>query len=361
VEAAQLSAKKATDAVPVATTAVAASEDFSKQTDAALEVSKKAATDLEKPLRALAFSPNGQQLASGGEDRLVHTWQAETGAPIESFEGQGEAITAVCFLGDGKLLSGAANKSVIVWDADPAWTLERTIGDANDPTRLIDRVIALDFSPDGKLLATGSGEPSRSGELKFWNVADGNLVRTIPDAHSDTIFCVRFSPDGAFVATSAADRFVKTFNVATGAFYRAFEGHTHHVLGVSWKSDGKTLASCSADNTIKVWDFVTGDQKKTIDGFGKEVTSVNFLADSDRVLSSCGDKTARVNNVTNGGAEKTFNGPGDFIYCSAATPDGKTVVAGGQDSVLRVWNAESGQATFTFDPAAKPAAEAPKK
>ena len=75
------------------------------------------------------------------------------------------------------LLAGGADKSAILWNTEPAWPLVRTIGSADDPSKFIDRVISLDFSPDGRLLATGGGYPSRSGELKLWNPADGTLVR----------------------------------------------------------------------------------------------------------------------------------------------------------------------------------------
>ena len=78
-----------------------------------------------------------------------------------------------------------------------------------------------------------------------------------------------------FWPASAADRFVKVFNVADGKLVRSFEGHTHHVLDVTWKSDGKVLASCGADNVIKVWDFITGDQLRTTAAFEKEVTAID--------------------------------------------------------------------------------------
>ena len=82
--------------------------------------------------------------------------------------------------------------------------------------------------------------------------------------HSDAVFGLDFSADGKYLASSAADKFVKVLDLSTGKVVKTFEGHTHHVLGVSWKRDGRTLASAGADNVIKVWDFVTGERKKTI-------------------------------------------------------------------------------------------------
>src|SRR5260221_4714401 len=107
-----------------------------------------------------------------------------------------------------------------------AWTLERTIGRPDDPATFVDRVLALDFSPDGKLLATGGGLAARSGQLKIWNVPDGRLVREIPDAHRDAIFGVRFSPDGQYLATTSADRLLKVFRAARGSLVLTVDGHT---------------------------------------------------------------------------------------------------------------------------------------
>jgi WD40 repeat protein len=172
----------------------------------------------------------------------------------------------------------------------------------------------------------------------------------MPDAHSDTVFSVAFSPDGKQLASCGADKFVKVFDVSTGKFIRAFEGHTHHVLGVSWQSDGKVLVSCGADNAVKIWDLDTGEQRRTITVFGKEVTSIHFVGDTTNVLGTSGDRSVRLMKTSDGGAVKNFNGATDYLYCGGATPDGKIIVASGQDSVLRVWSGESGQTIRNFDP-----------
>ncbi|HEY2148418.1 MAG TPA: c-type cytochrome domain-containing protein, partial [Pirellulales bacterium] len=325
IETTEQAAKHATEEVPVLKKAAEAAEAAQKTAEAAAEAGKKKVKESEAMTRGLAFSPDNMYLAVAGDNKLVQTWSAETGAPADTFTGLTAVVQVVAYASSGGILAGAADKSVVLWNAQPSWTLQRTIGTADDPKKLVDRVISLDFSPDGKLLATGSGEPSRSGELKLWNPADGGLVRTITDAHSDTIFCVRFSPSGEQIASCGADRFVKVWTTATGALVRAFEGHTHHVLGVAWQADGKGLASCGADNVVKVWDVSTGDQRRTIEGFGKEVTAITFVGGMPRVLTTSGDRTVRLHNTENGGNERNFGGPNDFLYTLAVTPDGKTV------------------------------------
>jgi WD40 repeat protein len=340
--------KKAVVEVPLAEQALKDIEAALSKTQADTETAKKAAAEAEKHFRTLAYSADGSQLAAGGDNHLVRTWMSDTGAPVESFAAHKAPVQAAAFLPNGAILSGSADSSLILWELSPAWALERTIGSIADGQTFSGRVTALAFSPDGTLLATGGGEPSRSGELKIFNVADGAAVRAIPDAHSDTVFGLEFSPDGVYLASSAADRFVKVFTVSNGKPARSFEGHTHHVLDVTWKSDGKVLASCGADNVIKVWDFVTGDQRRTTQPFGKEVTSLAFIGATPKVLASSGDKTVRLVNTDNGAMERTYSGPGDFMYAAASSADGRIAIAGGQDSTLFVWLVDGGQLLKSF-------------
>src|SRR5690606_20853435 len=184
------------------------------------------------------------------DGQAVYTWDTETGAPVDSYSGHGAPVGALAFTPAGNIVSAAADKSAIVWNTQAEWKLERTIGTPDATSPIADRVTAIDFSPDETLVATGSGEPSRSGELKIWKVADGSLAMDVKEPHSDTIYDVQLSPSGQYIASCGADRFMKVFEVASGKLHRSFEGHTHHVLGVSWRSDGRMLASSGADNVI---------------------------------------------------------------------------------------------------------------
>ena len=351
--AAVAAVKKSVTDVPATEAALKDSQVSLAKIQAESEAAKQAAAAAEKPVRALAYSPDGSQLASAGDNQLVRTWTTDNGSPVETFAGHQGAVLAAVFTPDGALLSGGADHAAILWNPTPGWTLERTLGNVDDPATLVDRVTSLAFSPDGKLLATGGGEPSRSGELKLFNVVDGTLARAIAEAHSDTIFGLDFSPDGLYLASSAADRFVKIFQVATGKHHKSFEGHTHHVLDVAWRSDGKVLASCGADNVMKIWDFITGDQQRTTAPFGKEITGMDFVGATPKIFVCSGDKTVRLLNSDNGAVERAYPGSNDFMYSIATSADGRLGIAGGQDSVLLVWLIEGGQLLKSF-PAPKP-------
>ncbi len=339
--------QKTTAALAEAQATTDAAEAARKLADDELQAARLAATAAEMPMQTLAFSPDNQTLATAGDDQLIHTWSAVSGAPFEVFKGHAAAVSSLAFLPGGDLVSAARDGAAVVWNPAPEWKLERTIGTGEAKSPLTDRVNALAFSRDGKLLAAGSGEPSRGGEIKLWDAATGALVRDLPNVHSDAVLGLDFSPDGRFLASGAADKMARVTDLATGKVARTFEGHTHHVLAVSWSLDGRTLATAGADNLVKVWDAVSGDRKKNIEGYEKEVTAVRFSGASATLLTSSGDNRVRL-VALDGKEVRAFPEVADFMQAAAITADGQVVVAGGQDGVLRVWNAADGKPLIVF-------------
>jgi WD40 repeat protein len=178
-------------------------------------------------------------------------------------------------------------------------------------------------------------------------VATGQLARDLPNLHSDAVLALEFSPDGKYLASGAADKIARVIDLATGKFTRSFEGHTHHVLSLSWSLDGRTLVTSGADNMVKVWDVVTGDRKKNIEGYEKEVTAVRFSGATTTLLTSSGDSKLRLVG-TAGNEVKSIPVP-EYLQAAALTADGKLIVAGGEASVLRVFNATDGKPVATFE------------
>jgi len=352
--------KEATDAVATAKALIVSTTAQQVASDTALKAGTAESLTKEKPFRAVAFSRDGKELAVAGDLGTINTYDSTTGSPLEVIDAHTGPVLALAYAGDHTLVTGSADQTAKAWSLNPPYKLagvlgpkKETPGDLNTSV-FVDRVLCLDFSHNGQLLATGGGDPSRSGELMIWDVKTQAVVKSLPDAHSDTVFGVQFSRDDKLLLTGAADKFVKIFDVATGEKVKSFEGHTNHVLGVAWKYDGKLIASAGADNAVKIWNVETGEQARTIAGYTKQVTSLQFMGRGQNVVSCAGDKTVRFHQADNGGNIRTFAGANDFLFAVTGSADEKIVASGGQDGILRIWNGTTAALLKTFEPPKPP-------
>ena len=334
--------KRAGESRAGAIDALAAAEAEQAARTAALDQAKKAveAAKAGAKFSALAFSPDGKWLIGADEGGRLFCWAARDGGQVGTIGNHGSKVDSLRFLEGGALVAAGGR----VWESRPAWRLTRAIGDGKDATIFGGRVTGLAFSPDGETLATGSGVPSRSGDLKLWNVRDGALLGGAEDAHSDTIADVEFSPDGAVVATAGMDRVARVFKVGDASELAAFEGHGGHVLGVAWRDDGRVLATAGADHKAKLWDLEESKLIKNIEGFGNEVTAIDFVGLGEDLVTSSGDKNVRYGKAQLADPQKCF------LYSVAASADGRVIVAGGDDGTLRVWDGVEKKSLFRFAP-----------
>eukprot|EP00913_Durusdinium_trenchii_P035266 g32996.t1 len=309
-------------------------------------------------------------------------------------------VTALAFSPDGKQLASSGYHEVIVWDPVKG-TIVRRITD------VAERVYNLDFSPDGKLLAVAAGTPGQLGEVKLFDTATGKRVADLVTS-DDSVFSVAFSPDGKRLASGGADRAIRIFDVATRKLLATIEDHADWVMDVAWSPDGTRLASASRDKTSKVFDMtaskalkdaaflsledgpqISGDSLVTYNGHGQPVFGVAFSSDgktvitsgSDkqvrvwgvanaklvraikgfggevfrisvskdgRVFSSSADKNARVHTFANGKVVSTLGGHTDWVYSIAHNPATKRIATGTYNGEVRIWNAADGKQLLSF-------------
>jgi|JI6StandDraft_1071083.scaffolds.fasta_scaffold02098_11 WD40 repeat protein len=348
--------KLVTESSTKATATVAATKAAAEAAKKAQEMATAAKTEAEKArataipaLKALAFSPDGSQLASLDGTNRVRVWSTATGRGIQSVTvaDAGTAASLVWPSTDGCVVTGDKASVLLPDPAKAAWKLERTLGTGDGKSPITDRVNALAFSPDGKTLAIGSGEPSRSGDISLWDMASGKLTKRFDERHIDSVLTLAFSPDGKHLASGGADKAVRITELSSGKMVKLFEGHTHHVLGVSWRGDGRIIASAGADNVVKVWDWTSGDRRKNVEGWDKEVTALHYLGSGDLAATTSGDAKLRLIN-SDGGEVKVLAGAKDFMNTLSSTHTGDILVAGGEDGILRVWDVLSGKEIRAF-------------
>ena len=301
-----------------------------------------------RPFRAAALSPSGQGLLTVADDGLWTRWNPATGRPLTAFAVVQGTPLAMAALGDDEFLAAFPDGVRRVRTARP-WFLRQTLVATPGTPAFLDRVNALAFSPDGKLLATGGGEPSRSGELKLWKLPEGTLERDLGALHSDAVTAVAFSPRGDRLATAGTDRFARIIGLQTNAPRFNLEGHTHHVIGLAWSPDGGVLATAGAEGAVKLWNPRTGERRKNVDGFGKEVVGLQAAGPSLRFVAVSGAGQGRLFKA-DGEKIRDLAAVPEYLQAMAVSGDGRWILGGDDRGVVRVWDAESGELRHSWAP-----------
>jgi WD40 repeat protein len=251
--------------------------------------------------------------------------------------GHANSVNAVSFSPDGKLLgSGSADNTVKLWDTTTGKEIKTLTGHTN-------AVFAVSFSPNGKLLASGSFDQT----VKLWDITTGKEIK-IFTGHTDNVVGVSFSPNGKLLASAGADKIVKLWDISTGKEIKTFTGHTSSVLSASFSPDGKLLASASLDKTVKLWDTTTGKQIKTLTGHTARVCGVSFSPNGKLVTSGSADKTVKLWDISTGKEIKTLTGHTDEIWRVSFSPDGKLVASASFDKTVKLWDTATGKQIKTL-------------
>jgi WD40 repeat protein len=194
----------------------------------------------------VAFSPDGQRLASGSHDQTVKIWDSATGKELFALKGHARSVGSVAFSPDGqRLASGSHDQTVKIWDSATGNELFTLKGRAG-----VGPIVA--FSPDGQRLATGSADKT----VRIWDSATGKELFALK-GHVSYVYGVAFSPEGQRLVSGSEDQTVRIWDSGTGKELCAFKGHAGRVNGVAFSPDGQRLASANEDGSIHLWETMT--------------------------------------------------------------------------------------------------------
>ncbi len=297
---------------------------------------------------SIAFSPDGRTLASGDagpgrENKAIELWDVRTGKRLRKLTGHSDKIISMAFSPDGRILaSGSWDKTIKIWDVGTGKEL-RTLKDKPGfwskalsiavsaatgqvvplPKDQSSPAWSVAFSPDGRMLASGSDDNT----IRLWDPVKGKKLRTL-EGHSDFVISIAFSPDGRTLASGSVDNTIKLWDPAKGKNLRTLKGHTKSVNEVVFTPDGRTLASGSFDTTIKYWDVGTGRELRSFDGHSASIHAMVFSLDGKILMTGGEDSVIKFRDVATGTVIRTLEEQSEGIYSVAFSPDGKMLISG---------------------------------
>jgi len=292
-------------------------------------------TEAFNAIFSVAVSARGTFWAAGssrGEVRVWrdggHTlhlvWQAHTD-PVER---------ALSFSPDERLLAtGSWDGTIKLWDVESGallWTGWQTAIVEN-----------LAFAPDGQMLASCGDD----GTIRLWDVKSGTNVQMI--AAQVTVYAVAWSPNGTQLASSYADGRIQVWELQPtqpAICVQTLSGHSNWVQGLAFAPDGSKLASSSWDRTVRVWEVESGRCLHRLEGHTDRVHYVAWSPDGHTVASAGLDNTIWLWDTELGCYRAALQGHTGPVYSSVAfTPDSRLLLSGSEDRTIRVWDVESGQ------------------
>jgi len=284
------------------------------------------------PVTALAYSPDGTQLAVSGYYEVT-LWSVETGALVRRISGLPERITSLAWHPKTRLLAVAGGS--------PAqWGTVALLDPANgfQPRFLCDlpeMALSVAFDPDGSRVAVGSGDRT----IRFFDCATGRSQRVVRP-HADWVQAITFSPDGKHLVSASRDRTLRVTEVATGLVETTYAEHQTPVVAALFSRDGKTVLSLGQTNAVHWWDPATGRARQKPLALPARAERLDWVGTA--LVTGSTDGLARVIQTSDAQVLFTLYGHRDTVTALAVGRSPDTFATGSFDGTVCIWNLTCG-------------------
>jgi WD40 repeat protein/DNA-binding SARP family transcriptional activator len=211
-------------------------------------------------------------------------------------------------------------------------------------TELFGLVYAVAYSPNGQMLAAGTG----NGKLYIWWTVTGQLALML-QAHAESVWGLAFSPDSRTLASSGADGNIRLWDAYSGELVTVVGEHTDGAPALTFSPDGRTLVSAGSTGQVCVWDAQTGGLKQRLGGHSASVQAVVFSPDGTWLATGARDHRIQLWQIGTLAEQEsarsacTLLGHTDWVNALAFSPDGRTLVSAGNEGVIYLWHHRNGR------------------
>mgnify|MGYP002776999124 CR=1 FL=1 len=300
-------------------------------------------------IRSLSLSPNGTTLASRGLDEAVYLWQLRFDAnfspsrPDKIWQRRTHSTSpltswtsSLSFSPDGQTIAtNGQDGSLLLWDVLTG-SLHQWSGHAAP-------VWTVAFDATGEILASGSHDQT----VSLWDVRSQRCLQVL-EGHKDGVRAIAFDHDAQRLASGGSDQTIRLWNVQTGDCLDVLQGHTGGVFSLAFTADVQQLISGSFDQTIRVWDLQTGEGVKVLRGHTGGIWSVAVSPDGQCLASGSGDQTIRLWNLHTGSCLNILHEHTSWVTSVSFSPDGQFLISGSDDRTLKVWDIATGRCIQTL-------------
>ena len=286
-------------------------------------------------IRAVACSPNGDLIATGGNDCAVRVWNLRTGDCVSELKGHVAGVLGLDFCGRGKQLASCSlDGTVRTWDLARNSAVHCLPGNGVSAN-------AVALSEDATTIASGFGD----GTIRVWDARTGQQLSGL-QGHPQAVSSIALCSHGSLLVSGSWDATARIWSVSWLTNALTLCGHREDIRSLRYSPDGTRIASgsgeglprASSDMSIRLWDALDGTERRCLAKTDFPILGVCFSPDSNRLASACTDRTVSLWDVGNGENLGVLRGHKDFVAAVAVAPDGKRIASASYDGTIRVWN-----------------------
>jgi WD40 repeat protein len=301
------------------------------------DLSKSLFTNALGSIFAAKYSPTDNLFATA-IDNKIYLWEVDSTRQLHILDKHSAWVESLAFSPDGKILaSGSHDQTIRLWDIQTGQCLQVIIGHTSG-------IQSLAFNYDGTTLASGSIDRT----VRLWNIQTGQCLQVL-QGHTNNVSFVSFHPINEKLITASTDNTVRLWDILNSECLQIFNIHINWLLAIALSHDGKTLVTGSDRNSVKFWDIETGRCIKILPDYNSLVWTVAFSKDDQNLVTGSEDNTIKIWDIDTGECLQTLREHEQRVWVVDFDRDNNTLLSISEDKTIKLWDISSRRCLKTLE------------